>query len=257
MTRMAGSYVVQTGCCGALYRRQAYASINFSAHEYWTDGRRVNSLFPNDGGLRKCQCGSFFLLHDCDKLYDLPKDNLKPRAPKGWQHTKDNWWRRLLGKPSLGDYLSNYDIRTEEEITAQEQAKPPWPLAIQESDLPTAIETAAGHVQLEIAARRLWWMSQNDPFREVYRKHKEIHPDTFPPFEASDEQKENMLKLAYLLEDQYSPPWLEVAEICREVGDMDAAAKALTLAGKSDETLSLVIGGLIAMNYAGPARFRY
>ena len=100
-------------------------------------------------------------------------------------------------------------------------------------------------------------MTQNDTFREVYRKHKEIHPDTFPPFEASDEQKENMLKLAYLLEDQYSPPWLEVAEICREVGDMDAAAKALKLAGKSDETLSLVIRELVEMNYAGPARFRY
>ena len=38
---------------------------------------------------------------------------------------------------------------------------------------------------------------------------------------------------------------------------MDAAAKALKLAGKSDETLSLVIRGLIEMNYAGPARFRY
>jgi hypothetical protein len=77
------------------------------------------------------------------------------------------------------------------------------------------------------------------------------------PYEDSYEQKENMLKLAYLLEDGYSPPWLEVAELCREVGDMDAAAKALNRGGKSDETLSGVVRQLIEMNYSGPARFRY
>jgi hypothetical protein len=38
---------------------------------------------------------------------------------------------------------------------------------------------------------------------------------------------------------------------------MDAASKALTRAGKSDETLSGVVEQLITMNYSGPARFRY
>jgi hypothetical protein len=101
------------------------------------------------------------------------------------------------------------------------------------------------------------WQYLNDPFREIYRKHKEASPDTLPSYDASYEQKENMLKLAYLLEDSYSPPWLEVAELCREVGDMYAAAKALDSAGKSDETLYGVVGQLIEMNYRGPARFRY
>ena len=106
-------------------------------------------------------------------------------------------------------------------------------------------------------ARRRMWQYLNDPFRESYRKHKEASPDTLPPYEASYEQKENMLKLAYLLEDSYGPPWLEVAELCREVGDMDAASKALIRSGNSDENLSGVIRQLIEMNYSGPARFRY
>ena len=110
---------------------------------------------------------------------------------------------------------------------------------------------------MQIIARRRLWQYLNDPFREVYRRHKEASPETLPPYEASYEQKENMLKLAHLLEETYGPPWLEVAELCREVGDMDAASKALTLAGKTDETLSGVVGQLIAMNYSGPARFRY
>ena len=100
-------------------------------------------------------------------------------------------------------------------------------------------------------------MCIRDRFRESYRQHKEASPDTLPPYEASYEQKENMLKLAYLLEDSYGPSWLEVAELCREVGDMDAAAKALNRAGKSDQTLSGIVGQLIEMNYSGPARFRY
>ena len=254
---MAGSIVFRTNCCGALYRRQAYASINLSAQEYWTDGKRVNSLFPNDGGLRQCQCGTFFLQHECDKLYDLPKEKYKPRAPKGWQRTKDTWWRRFWGKPSLGDYLANYDIRTDEEIEAAESAKPPWPSSVKEEDLPLVIDSAAGNVELEITARRLWWMAQNDAFRKLYRQHKESSPDTFPTFIATDAQKENMLKLAYLLEDRYSTPWLEVAEICREVGDMQAASKALSRAGKSDTTLAAVMGQMIELNYSGPVRFRY
>jgi hypothetical protein len=119
------------------------------------------------------------------------------------------------------------------------------------------IEKSSENREMQIIARRRLWQYLNDPFRESYRQHKEASPDTLPPYEASYEQKENMLKLAYLLEDSYGPPWLEVAELCRGVGQMDAAAKALTLAGKSDETLSGVVRQLIAMNYSGPARFRY
>ena len=123
--------------------------------------------------------------------------------------------------------------------------------------MPDVIEKSSENREMQIIARRRTWQYLNDPFRESYRQHKEASPDTLPPYEASYEQKENMLKLAYLLEDGYSPPWLEVAELCREVGDMDAAAKALTRAGKSDETMSGVVGQLIDMKYSGPARFRY
>jgi len=96
----------------------------------------------------------------------------------------------------------------------------------------------------------------NDPFREAYRAHKETSPETFPSHEATYTQKENMLKLAYLLEESYSPNWLEVSELCREVGDMGAAKEALNHSSKSDKKLIDVIGGLIAMNYSGPVRYR-
>jgi len=123
--------------------------------------------------------------------------------------------------------------------------------------MPDVIEKSPENQEMQIIARRRMWQYLNDPFREIYRQHKEASPDTLPPYEASYEQKENMLKLANLLKDSYSPPWLEVAELCREVGDMDAASKALTRAGKTDETLSGVLRQIIEMNYIGPARYRY
>lgn len=257
MTRISGNRIIETPCCKTQYSTPAYGSINLTAHEFWTDGRQVGSLFNGNGGLRRCTCGEYFLLHMCDHIQTIPKTPYKPRAPKGWQSTKSNWWTRFWGKPTLGDYLLNYDIRTDEEIQAAEDVLPPLTPYVDDADMPDVIEKCAGKREMQIIARRRMWQYLNDPFRDVYRQHKQVNPDTFPDYEANDAQKENMLKLAYLLEDGYGPPWLEVAELCREVGDMDAAAKALSRAGKSDERLSEVIGQLIEMNYSGPARFRY
>jgi hypothetical protein len=66
-----------------------------------------------------------------------------------------------------------------------------------------------------------------------------------------------MLKLAYLHEDSYSPNWLEVSELCREVGDMGAAREAFELSSKSDKKLAEVVGELISMSYSGPVQYMY
>lgn len=146
MTRIAGTLVVKTSCCGALYSKTSFASVNFSAQEYWTDGRSVMSLFPNDGGLRRCNCGTYFLLHECEVVQSLPNRPYRPRAPKGWQNTKDNWWRRFWGKPNLGDYLLNYDIRSDKEIETEELGKPPCSVTVSESNLSDVIEMSKGNV---------------------------------------------------------------------------------------------------------------
>jgi hypothetical protein len=257
MTRISGTRIIESPCCQTQYSTPDYGSVNLSAYEFWTDGRRVGSLFSGDGGLRRCVCGAYFLLHMCDHIQTIPKTAYKPRAPKGWQNTQSNWWTRFWGKPTLGDCLLNYDIRTDEEIQAVEADMPPQTSYVADADMTDVIERCSGNREMQIIARRRMWQYLNDPFREVYRQHKEVSQDTFPHFEAGLEQKENMLKLAYLLEDGYGPTWLELAELFREVGDMEAAAKALARAGKSDETLTEVMGQLIEMNYSGPARFRY
>ena len=255
MTRISYSYrIVQAPCCDAEYRTNIYTSINFTAYEYWTDGQNVNSLFPSDGGLRLCTCGQYFLLQNCDHLRVISE--AKPRAPNGWQEVKNNWWDRFLHRPSINDIMRNYDTRTEEEITASLKNMPIEAQVISESDLPIVIEKCEGNREILIEARRRLWRVMNDPFRKVYRAHNEISPETYPSYEATYEQKENMLELAYLLEESYSPNWLEVAELCREVGDMGAAKEALKFSSKTDKILFDVVGELIATNYTGPVLYR-
>jgi hypothetical protein len=64
MTRSSGWLVSGAPCCGARYSTRRYRSINFMSSALWTDGYREHSLMPNDHGLRRCKCGTFFLQRD-------------------------------------------------------------------------------------------------------------------------------------------------------------------------------------------------
>ena len=62
MTIVSGYNLNTTPCCGAQYATPRYASMNFTAWAPWTDGDSDGGLMPGGHGLKKCQCGNFFLL---------------------------------------------------------------------------------------------------------------------------------------------------------------------------------------------------
>ena len=64
MTRIIGSRILKTPCCESTMKSEAYASINMSVAENWTDGKMVGTLFNRDGQLRRCICGHLFFLRD-------------------------------------------------------------------------------------------------------------------------------------------------------------------------------------------------
>lgn len=68
MTRIVGSRRTITPCCQREYLETAFASINFSASEYWTDGHREASLAPTDGGVRLCACGHLYTTSEATYL---------------------------------------------------------------------------------------------------------------------------------------------------------------------------------------------
>ena len=66
-----------------------------------------------------------------------------------------------------------------------------------------------------------------------------------------------MEQFVKLLETAADPDWLELAELYRELGDMDAARTALSHIAGEQQRLHFVIDKLITLNVRGPVRFFY
>ena len=245
MTRISGYYVRGAVCCGARYKTPRYASMNFMSSAYWTDGYREQSLAPNDQGLRRCTCGKFLLQRDLVEMAQVDQSDL------------------------------------------------PWPPRVDPADLPLAIAQADSPA-LELAARTDYWLELNHAYRDRYRAHRDAedaatqaaweaaNPDqrnfwqrwrnkerqpryrpspdrvvTFPVFEATKEQRENMETLLRLMEPLGPGYDYERVELNRELGQFDEAARALEQAQESDSpTMHKLSAELIAERHAAPVRYR-
>jgi hypothetical protein len=64
MTSVSGYYLVKAPCCGTLYSKPAYSSINMMDWKRWSDGLEGGSLYSNPKGVCKCICGDLFLTKD-------------------------------------------------------------------------------------------------------------------------------------------------------------------------------------------------
>ena len=250
MTSVKGFSLIATPCCRSLYSIPQYRSINLSASEYWTDGYKEGSLFNNDGGLRKCKCGEFYLLKDAIKL----ELDAKPDTPKS--------------------------------------------VYVEGTDLSQAIENAS-NLELELIARRLYWRYLNHPYRDLYRKHREVQeakwekenprpnkfkiiilglfknidykknqkskPFTTPPFDPSQVQVKNMLKLLELITEVSDinneikgDDIIEVAELYRELGEFEMAKGILDEHYEDNPAIrKKIIYLMIEEANSAPCRFNY
>jgi len=240
----------------------AYSSINFMAWEYWTDGHADGSLAPSGEGLRRCLCGQCFLIGTAEHVRTIRRSPNRP-APLGWESRKDNWWSRFMGRETREQILERYDTRTVAEIDAEQSSIPPSPEYVNNSELAALISGGLPDLQVEKIVCRLYWRYLNVPIRETYREFRESNKDvdaagnssTFPDFQPTPEQTENMLRLIELIKASEAPDWLSMAELYRELGDMDAANTALSCITGEKQPLYFVIKKLIALNARCPVRF--
>ncbi len=198
--------------------------MNFMSSALWTDGYREQSLMPNDHGLRRCKCGNYFLQSELVTISEVDETD-EPLAPR----------------------------------------VPP-------EDLPTAIAQARTQA-VELAARLDYWQHLNHTYRDLYRAHRAAEdaatqaaweaanpdqrtawqklrnmdrrpryqpalerPITFPVFEASPTQRENMMALLGLIDaaDEAKRPAFTRVELHRELGQFDEARQALVLVDQED-----------------------
>jgi hypothetical protein len=199
---------------------------------------------PNDHGLRRCKCGNFLARSELVTISELDQTD-EPLAPR----------------------------------------VPP-------EDLPLAIGQARTQA-IETAARLDLWQHLNHTYRDQYRAHREAEdaateaawevanpdrrttlkklfkverkpryqpaldrPITFPVFELSPEQRENMLALLDLIELSTDPDLFRRAELYRELGQFEEARRALSDAKEEDDpSLYRLIEMLIARRQAAPVRY--
>jgi len=199
MSRTIGFKLTATPCCGAHYRRHIYASRNYSANEYWSDGFRLGSLMPNDHGLRACRCGAFYLMEELKDMgrtdqyevplttlvapVDLPRAIGQARTPRLEIAARLDYWHEL-NHP----YRARYRAYRE----AERQANPPPPLQV--TSIPPVV------------------------------------PANFscPTFEPTQTQTENMRTLLSFdnAKEPVFYPMLK-AELCRELGEFKLAEQTL------------------------------
>lgn len=248
MTIARGVRILAAPCCGQRYAFPRYVSMNFMAFEYWTDGWREGSPMPNDEGLRRCKCGRFFLIKDTVEV-DTAETSDLPHM----EH---------VAAEALGECISNADSP-----------------------------------ELELAARLSLWHQLNHPFRSQYRQHRDAEevatkaawdaanpdrrnwwdrllrrkapcyvrpqesPYTYPAFQPSPEQHQNMQRLTALLISHPATTGhgyrLKLAELYREQGRFDDAMKVIQSVDESgaDVTRKLILF-LIKERQSAPTRYR-
>lgn len=252
MTRISGTGIVAAPCCGAQYSQLRYASMNFSAREYWTDGWREASLMPNDAGLRRCRCGRLITLGELLEISTATSSD-----PPVIDHVPDEDLPGCLAQTLAEDV----------ELAARRQLwwclnHPYRKLYRQHRDAEDAATQAAWEAANPDCRR--WWdkVLRREPPRYVRQPEQ---PLTCPPFKPTAEQLGNLERLAAMVcswgvaaDDAPARRvrGLELAELWREQGrfeDAEAALKAVDADG-ADVTHKL-IAGLIGERLAAPVRY--
>ena len=244
MTSVRGYRILANVCCGARFSAPRYGSMNFTAYEYWTDGQRVHSLAPTDGGLRRCLCGAYFLQQNAIEI-GFEETQKTPSAI----YVNDNELAGLLALP----------IKDDIELVVRRRYR--RHLNDGYRDLNRAhrksVDVAANEAKNPITfwttlARKL--LGKKPPAAAL--DIPTLRFFTVPPYSATSAQQENMHALLSLLLTSEKPDPIEIAELHRELGDYDEAQKAIEQFKEAEHRASGLIRELINEKVNEPMRFR-
>jgi hypothetical protein len=235
MTRISGFNLVGAKCCGAIYATARYTSLNMMATAYWTDGAVDGALVPTDGGLRKCDCGSYYLLQDTFKLGTSNETQL-PLARRVLDEelqavlqqklstnvelvVRRRYWH-LLNSAYRNEYIKYRNIQNENVFQSQAIIK----------RLKQFLKFAERHD------------AQNVPFA--------------PKYTPTKDQVYNIERLLALLMSREHREYLDIAEAYRELSRFADAAEAVRLSQEQDSARAKLILRLAMEEVNAPYRYR-
>jgi hypothetical protein len=248
MTMIQGVRIRATPCCGKLYASPNYVSVNFMSFVFWTDGWREDSLMPNETGLRQCDCGTFIKLKDMKhiriveksdlpRLENIPGQLLEDCIKQATDDDMEVLARTAYWRYANHDYRDKYRAHREAE---EKESKKIWNLLKNQTN-----KWRKKLLRIPIPQYR---RSSNGPF-------------TYPPFEPTAAQVENMTILSnMLLEIQKKEAGRYVttlAELYRELGRFeDAKAQTQSISENEGETTSKLMVDLIDEKETALIRYR-
>jgi hypothetical protein len=262
-------------------------SFNLMAHENWSDGRSVHSLFDHRQGLRKCTgCQGFFLeteAIDQGRIssleaeqqvapYEVDIPAFLRRDADGERQTPARGSASLTSPQSsswLGRLWGRWNRTSEGAAAPVLDAKPSMASSedgpritrlqsVYDSDLATILERKNAYSDaLILAARQLYWMYLNDPYRDTARGLIKKGQDPTVAYRPTELQVDNMRSLLALMEEQPTDYRDTTrAELYRELGEFDRAVSLLQQYEASDLEAATIIQAATA-GISAPVRIRY
>ncbi len=248
MTSISGYRIITSPCCGTKFVAPRYASMNYSAREHWTDGQRVSSLAPTDGGLRRCECGAYFLMQNSVEIFGISEEEKQATEPAF--QVIDEKLSNLLAQPL------NEDIEIVVRRRYWRYLNDPYRELYRAHR--KSVEDAVDEANK--GATTFWrTLGGSLPGNKPPRPAAVVPPSkifTIPPHTPTATQQENMQVLLSLLLNSEKPDPLEIAELHRELGDYGEAQKSIEKFKESEHTASRLIRKLISEKVNEPMRYR-
>jgi len=171
-----------------------------------------------------------------------------------WDLKLEAWLRKEKGEATQEAMDRLFRVRPKDVISVPLVEVPPFAKRLEDSELINVIESDISDISLLIVARRRYWRYLNHSYRESCRDINLADLHAYPAYEPSAAQKENMLRLIFMLEAVGSKNRVEIAELYRELGEFGKAVGALDFT--KDETNRDVIlqRSLIRHKFTGPVQ---
>jgi hypothetical protein len=248
MTSVSGYSLIKAPCCGASHTTPQYASINLTAREYWSDGHKEAALYVEDGGLRKCLCGAFYLLRHASRPDEepgpntLPAQRLEPEdLPQAIRSTSkpiELWARRLYWRHLNQGYRAAYRARMDS--------------VDQGGNRPGG--RSGSRLRWTELVGRVLRLKKSEPPSAL------AEPVSLPAYEPSAIQITNMERLIELIQEGghevQTPDMAEVAELYRELGLFEQARGAMARASHDRTRLPMkLITDMITKEQRAPLRY--
>ena len=249
LTMINGYRQIACRNCLARYKVQNYTSINLTADERWSDGRRVRSLFDNGYGIRACKCGKYYRLHEAidmglltapqiqeievdeqgSEVYHIPAFLLRQADDSIMDSIKSDS-KSLFKKIKSFIFKQDKEVKRTKRVIVQQPLggeiveKIPNAIVVRDSEMYEIIRNQEEYSDaLVLAARERYRMHLNDKYREPFKEYCNDRTLPIPDYELSTEHKENSQAIldAYLKAEKKD--WREIGDLYRELGVFEKA----------------------------------